>query len=92
MFDPPAGAGGGLAPILNLAIAGERGAGILPAGPGGGGRESPPPRLAGDLVLLAFRGMFMETFIVSPCLKARSSFSGGTSFSCSIFSSTWESK
>ena len=88
MVDPPVGAGGGLAPILNLAIAGERGAGILPAGPGGGGRESPPPLMAGDLVRLAFRGMFMETFIVSPCFRARSSFSGGTSVSCSSFSST----
>ena len=85
------GAGGGLAPIFSLAIAGEGGAGMLPVGPGGGGREAPPPLLAGDLVLLALRGIFMETFIVSPCLKARSSFSGGTSFSCSIFSSTLKS-
>ena len=82
------GAGGGLAPILNLAIAGERGAGILPAGPGGGGRESPPTLQVGDFVWLSFRGMFMETCIVSPCFRARSSFSVGTSFSCSCFSST----
>ena len=74
--------------MLSLAMAGERGAGILPAGPGGGGSDNPPPLLAGDLVLFAFLGILMETLIVSPCLKAKSNFSGGASFSCSIFSST----
>ena len=81
------GAGGGLALMLSLAMAGEGGAGMLPSGPRGAGTAL---LAAADLLRPSFflEGRLMLTLIVSPCFSARSSFSGGASFSCSICSST----
>ena len=73
--------------MFSLARAGEGGAGMLPAGPRGAG--TPPRPAPADLLRpsLFLVGMLMLTLMVSPCFSARSSFSGGASFSCSIFSS-----
>jgi len=75
--------------MFNFAIAGEGGAGMLPAGPKGAGIEE-RPRAPADLLRPSFFlvGRLILTLMVSPCFSARSSFSGGASFSCSICSST----
>lgn len=89
-LDPPVGAGGGLEAMLSLAMAGEGGAGMLPAGPRAAAADITPPLAPADLLRPLFlAGKFILTLMVSPCFRARSSFSGGASFSCSIFSSTF---
>ena len=86
------GAGGGLVAMLSFAMAGDGGAGMLPAGPRAAGKDdiAAPPLAPADLLRppLFLVGKFILTLMVSPCFRARSSFSGGASFSCSIFSST----
>ena len=92
-MESPVGAGGGLVAMFSFAMAGDGGAGMLPTGPRAAGKDdiAPPPLVApADLLRapLFLVGKFILTLMVSPCFRARSSFSGGASFSCSIFSST----
>ena len=66
----------GLVLILTLAIVGVGGAGMLPLRPGSWCSVSTLLLVAEELDFGFLGGMLIETLMVSPCLRARSSFSG----------------